>query len=111
MRRPDAIENQLQKTPLKKLGLSPIHLAEVFYDYKYYNEAAKWLVQVKDPAHFSFAADLFKNMKKPKEWLEFIISNKNIDDKLNLVNQVLAAFPGNERFVDEFCTKYKVNLN
>ena len=111
MRRPDAIENQLQKTPLKKLGLSPIHLAEVFYDYKYYNEAAKWLVQVKDPAHFSFAADLFKNMKKPKEWLEFIISNKNIDDKLNLVNRVLAAFPGNERFVDEFCTKYKVNLN
>ena len=34
-----------------------------------------------------------------------------IDEKLNLVKQVLAAFPGNERFVDEFCTKYKVNLN
>lgn len=111
LRRPDAIENQLQKTPLKKLGLSPIHLAEIYYDYKYYDQAAKWLIQVKDPNYFEYAVNLFKHMKKYKDWLEFVISNKNIDDKENMVNEVLSVSPGLDRFVEEFCTKYKVNLN
>jgi len=52
LKRPDAIENQLQKTPLKKLGLNPINLAEIYYDYKYYDQAARWLVQVKDLSCF-----------------------------------------------------------
>ena len=110
MRRPDLIEAILQKTSLKKLGLNPIHLAEIYYDYKQYDRAAQNLIQVKDPAYFSFVADLFKSMKKYKEWLEFVISNKNIDDKLDQVNHILAQAPGNQRFVDEYCAKYKVVL-
>ena len=110
MKRPDLIEAQLQKTSLKKLGLNPIHLAEIYYDFKQYDKAAQFLIQVKDPGYFSFVADLFKNMKKYKEWLEFVISNKNIDDKLDQVNYILAQSPGNQRFVDEFCAKYKVIL-
>ena len=110
MKRPDLIEAQLQKTSLKKLGLNPIHLAEIYYDYKQYDKAAQFLIQVKDPSYFSFVTDLFKNMKKYKEWLEFVISNKNIEDKLNQVNHILAQSPGNQRFVDEFCAKYKVIL-
>ena len=110
LRRPDAIENQLQKTPLKKLGLSPIHLAEVYYDYKYYDQAARWLIQVKDPEYYPYVVDLFKHMKKYKEWLEFVIASKNNDDKVNMVNEVLAISPGLERFVEEYCNKYKVSL-
>ena len=63
MKRPDLIEAQLQKTSLKKLGLNPIHLAEIYYDFKQYDKAAQFLIQVKDPGYFSFVADLFKNMK------------------------------------------------
>ena len=55
--------------------------------------------------------DILEFKSANKEWLEFVISNKNIDDKLDQVNYILAQSPGNQRFVDEFCTKYKVNLN
>ena len=111
LKRPDAIENQLQKTPLKKLGLSPINLAEIYYDYKYYAQAARWLVQVKDLSYYDYVISLFKHMKAYKEWLEYIISNKNIEDKANLVNEVLAISPGTEKYLEEFCKNYKVNLN
>ena len=110
IRRPDAIENQLQKTPLKKLGLTPINLAEVFYDYKYYDKAAYWLIQVKDPNYYPYVVDMFKHMKKYKEWLEFVIASKNNDNKVDMVNEVLAVSPGLERFVEEYCNKYKVSL-
>ena len=50
-------------------------------------------------------------MKKYKEWLEYIISNKNIEDKTEAINEVLSISPGTEQFLQEFCTKYKVNLN
>ena len=50
-------------------------------------------------------------MKKYKEWLEFVISNKYIDDKVNLVNEILAISPGTERYLEDFCIKYKVSLN
>ena len=111
LRRPDEIENLLQKTPLKKLGLNPINLAEVYYDYKYYDQAARWLVQVKDENYFEYTISLFKHMKKYKEWLEFVISNKIIDDKETLVNEILTISPGTEKYLEEFCNKYKVNLN
>ena len=55
--------------------------------------------------------DLFRYMKKYKEWLEYIISNKNIEDKTEAINEVLSISPGTEQFLQEFCTKYKVNLN
>ena len=50
-------------------------------------------------------------MKAYKEWLEYIISNKNIEDKANLVNEVLAISPGTEKYLEELCKNYKVNLN
>ncbi len=40
--RPDAIDAQLRKTPLKKIGLSPIYLAEIYFDYKLYEKAILW---------------------------------------------------------------------
>ena len=111
LKRPDWIENQLQKTSLKKLGLNPINLAEIFYDHKYYDHAAKYLVQEKNISYYNYIVDLFRYMKKYKEWLEYIISNKNIEDKTEAINEVLSISPGTEQFLQEFCTKYKVNLN
>ena len=49
-------------------------------------------------------------MKKYKEWLEFAIACKTDENKADLVNEVLAVSPGLDRFVDEYCAKYKVNL-
>ena len=37
MKRPDAVESQLEKTSLKKMGLTPMHLGEMLYDNHYYD--------------------------------------------------------------------------
>ena len=50
-------------------------------------------------------------MKKYKEWLEYVVSNKNISDKTNSINEVLSVSPGTERYLEELCNKYKVNIN
>ena len=110
-RKPEAIEAQLQKTSLKKLGINPVNLAEIFYEYKYYDQAAYWLIQEKNISYYNYIVDLFRNMKKYKEWLEYVVSNKNISDKTNSINEVLSVSPGTERYLEELCNKYKVNIN
>ena len=110
IRRPDAIDNQLQKTSLKKLGITHIQLAEIYYDYKYYDKCAETLIQVRDPSYYSYVEELFKSMKKQKEFLEFVIACKDYDDKFNVINDILSKNPGLQRFADEYCAKYNVVL-
>ena len=110
MKRPDAVESQLEKTSLKKMGLTPMHLGEMLYDNHYYDKATIYLMQVKEPFYFSYVIDLLKSMEKNKEALEFIISNKYIEDKEILIQEILSRQPRLEKYVDEFCAKYKVNL-
>ena len=110
LKRPDAIESQLQKTSLKKMGLTPMHLGEMFFDYKYYDKAAEYLMQVKDPFYFSYVIDILKSMEKYKEALEYIIASKDIDDKQIMVNEILRKQPKLEKFVNDLCEKYKVSL-
>ena len=110
MKHPEAIDKQLTKTSLKKLGLTPIIMGEIYYDYKYYDKAAEYLVQVKEPEYFSYALEMLKSMEKYKEALEAIISNKDCDNKALLVNDILRKQPRYQKNVEEFCAKYKVNL-
>ena len=110
MKRSDAVESQLEKTSLKKMGLTPMHLGEMLYDNHYYDKATIYLMQVKEPFYFSYVIDLLKSTEKNKEALEFIISNKYIEDKEIMIQEILSRQPRLEKFVDEFCAKYKVNL-
>ena len=110
MKRPDAIDNQLAKTSLKKMGLTPLHLGEMYYDYNYYDKATEYLMQVKEPEYFSYIVDILKSMQKYKEALEVIIASKNNSAKQIMVNDILKKQPTLQRYVDEFCAKYKVNL-
>jgi len=110
MKRPDAIDNQLAKTSLKKMGLTPLHLGEMYYDYNYYDKATEYLMQVKEPEYFSYVVDILKSMQKYKEALEVIISSKGNSAKQIMVNEILKKQPTLQRYVDEFCAKYKVNL-
>ena len=110
MKRPEAIDNVLQKTSLKKLGLSPMFLGEIYYDYKYYDKATEYLMQVKEPFYFIYVIDILKSMEKFKEALEFIISNKELDAKDILVKEILKKQPKLENYVNELCEKYKVCL-
>ena len=110
LKRPDSVENQLEKTSLKKMGLTPMDLGEIYYDYKYYDKATEYLIKTKDPFYFSYIVDLLKIMEKYKEALEFIISNKEETQKAVFVDEILKKQPRLQSYVDELCAKYKVSL-
>ena len=110
LKRPDAIDSQLAKTSLKKMGLTPMHLGEMYYDYKYYDKATEYLMQVKDPFYFSYVVDILKSMEKYKEALEVIISSKDNENKAIMVEEIIRKQPRLQTYVNELCEKYKVSL-
>ena len=110
MGKPHLIDEALAKTSLKKMGLTPMNLGEIYYDYKLYDKAAEYLIQVKEPFYFSYVVDLLKNMEKYKEALEVIISSKDDEGRAIMVNEILNKQPRLKKYVDELCTKYKVIL-
>jgi hypothetical protein len=110
LNRKDAIENQLEKTSLKKLGLTPMNMAEIYYDYKIYDKATQYLLQVKEKEYSSYIIELFKSMSKYEEALEMIISDKENEDKGIMVKEILRKEPKLKNYVNELCIKYKVYL-
>ena len=108
--RPDIIEEILEKTSLKKLGLTPMIMSEIYYDYNFYNKATEYLLQVKDKSYYFYIIDLLRSMGKNKEALEIIISDKENEDKEFLVKEILKKEPELKSYVNELSIKYKVSL-
>ena len=110
MNRPDAIDSQLEKTSLKKLGLTPMDMGEIYYDYKFYNKAAEYLLQVKENAYFPYIIDLLRSIGKNKEALEVVMAAKELENKKILVNEIILKEPELKNYVNELCVKYKISL-
>ena len=104
------IDEILEKTPIKKLGLSPLNMAEIYYDYKIYDKATEYLLQVKEINYLFYVVDLLKSMKDYKNALEIIISNKDFEMKEDIINDILKKDPTLKEYADELCTKYKINI-
>ena len=45
---PNLIDSELEKTSLKKLGLTPFNMGELYFDYNLYDKSAEYFLQVKD---------------------------------------------------------------
>ena len=85
-------------------------MAEIYYDYKNYEKATEYLLQVKEREYFSYIIELYKSMNKYEEALEMIISDKENENKGLMVNEILRKEPKLKYYVDELCVKYKVYL-
>ena len=104
------IDDILEKTPIKKLGLTPLNMAEIYYDYKMYEKATEYLLQVKEANYLFYVVDLLKNMTEYKKALEIVISNKDFEMKEIQINEILKKDPNLKEYVDELCIKYKINI-
>ena len=104
------IDEILEKTALKKLGLTPLDMAEIYYDYKINNKATEYLLQIKEPAYLYYVVDLLKNMEEYKKALEIIITNKDFDMKEVHINDILKKDPKLKEYIDELCVKHKINI-
>ena len=107
MKRFDAIKNVLNsnKNNLKKLNLTPLDLAEIYYDYNKSDEATEYIKQIVEPDAFNYKIEMLKNMEKYEDALELIISDKSCE-KEPLINDILNKRPDLKPKCDELYKKY-----
>ncbi len=104
------IDDILEKISLKKLGLTPLDMAEIYYDYKINNKATEYLMQIKEPAYLFYVVDLLKNMGEFKKALEIVVTNKDFDMKEAQINEILKRDPKLKEYFEELCAKHKLSI-
>ena len=108
----DEIENTINKFTMKKLGLTPINLAEIYMEYNKYDKAVEYIRQITDVDYFDYKVDMLIFMEKYEDALEVIISDKYKEpEKIKkLVDNILKKRPDLKKRVEDLCLQYKVNL-
>ena len=108
----DDIENLINKLTLKKLGLSPLNIAEIYLEYNKYDKALEYIKQITDNDYFDYKIDMLQYMEKYEDALEIIISDKNKDaEKMKqLIEEIETKRPDLKKKVEDLCLQYKVNL-
>lgn len=107
----DMVEQMIKESSLKKLYLTPLNMAEFYFDYKKYNLAVEYIRQINNPEYFEYKVQMLLYMEKYEDALDIVISSKNTDRIPDLVNDILIKKPDLQKKVKELCIKYKVNLN
>ena len=107
------IENTITKVTLKKLGLTPLNIAEIYFEYKQYDKAVEYIKQITEADYFDYKIDMLQFMEKYEDALEIIISDKNkdVERMKQACDDILAKRPDLKKKLDELCLQYKVNLS
>lgn len=58
------IENIINKFTLKKLGLTPLNIAEIYLDFNKYDKAVEYIKQIVDNDYFDYKVDMLQYMEK-----------------------------------------------
>ena len=108
----DEIENLINKNTLKKLGLTPLNVAEIYMEYNNYDKAVEYVRQIFDNDYFDYKVDMLQYMEKYEDALEVIISDKNKDpEKMKqLVDEIQTKSSDLKKTVEDLCLQYKVKL-
>ena len=109
----DEIENLINKLTLKRLGLTPLNIAEIYLENNKNDKAVEYIKQIVDNDYFDYKVDMLQYMEKYEDALEVIISDKNKDaEKMKqLVDEILIKRPDLKKKVEDLCLQYKVNLS
>ena len=67
----------INKNKLKKLGLTPLNVAEIYMEYNNYDKIGEYVRQIFDNDYFDYKEDMLQYMEKNEDALEVIISDKN----------------------------------
>ena len=107
------IENTITKVTLKKLGLTPLNIAEIYFEFKQYDKAVEYIKQITEADYFDYKIDMLQFMEKYEDALEIIISDKNkdVERMKQACDDILAKRPDLKKKLDELCLQYKVNLS
>ena len=78
---------------IKKLGLSYLNLAEIFFKFKEYKKAEENIKLINDPFYLDYKVDMLKFMDKYETALEIVIADKNNINKQNYIDNILNRKP------------------
>ena len=95
---------------LKKIGLTNLNMAEIYYKCKNYHKAVEYIKNVNDSIYINYKINMLEYIEKYEDALEVIISEKNLANPVDLINRILARDPSLKDKIDQICEKYKVKL-
>ena len=102
-----AVKVLLNNNTLKKLCLSPINLAELYVDFKDYDQALEFINQVKERDYFEYKTKILLYMEKYEETLEVYFSEGDFEDNIPKIQDLLKKKPELQGKVKELSVKYK----
>ena len=105
------IEDIIKNSSLKKLSITPINMADFYFEFKNYDLATKYVKLIPHQEYFDYKIEMLKYMEKYEDLLEVAISSKNLDKIPDIINDVLKRKPELQNKVDELCKNYKINLS
>jgi tetratricopeptide (TPR) repeat protein len=108
----EEIENSINKSTLKKLGLTPLNIAEIYLEHNKYDKAVEYIKQITDNDYFDYKIDMLQYMEKYEVALEIIFNDKNKDtEKLKqYLDEIQTKRPDLKKKVEDLCLQYKINL-
>ena len=108
----DEIQSIINKSTLKKLGLTPVNMAEIYMEYDKYDNAVEYIKQITDNDYFDYKVDMLKYMEKYEDALEVIITDKYKDAEKRkiMVESIVKKRPDLKKKVEDLCLQYKVDL-
>ena len=99
------------KNNLKKINLTYLNLADIYYNCKSYDNAAECIKLINGPTYFDYRIEMLKFMDKPEVALEIIITNKSLENMEELVKEIIKKKPKLLRKAKDIAEKNKVILN
>ena len=100
------MEDTIKKYTLKKMGLSPINVAEIYYEFNEYDKAVEYIKQIKDGQFFNYKIEMLKAMDKYVDALEIIISESDVEKMTFMINEILKKRPDLTKKSEELFGKY-----
>ena len=94
----------MNKIGYKKLDISPLIVAKIFFDVKNYDLATKYIKDVTDFNDFDEKIKLLKKMNKYEDAIEIIMKNKKAD-KEQYLNEILIEKPELKSYIENFGKK------
>ena len=105
------IEAMIKKNSLKKLNLTNLNLAEIYYKFKGNREASEYIKNITEPFYFEYKIDMLKHMEMLDVALEVIITDKHIENMTDFINDIISKKPKLLRKAKEIAEKNKIALN
>ena len=104
------IDSLIKKSSIKKMGLSYLNMAEIFYKFQKYDKALEYIKSISEPIYIDYKIDMLEYTNNLKAALEIIISDKSISNMSELVNSIIKKEPDLQKEANELYAKYKIKI-